>query len=343
MGILRSGGSVGLDIDTGIIRVVELKGKAKTVNLSAAGRIEIPSHVVEEGMVTDIDTVADALKELWKDARISSRDVTVGISNQGVLMRMARFPKLLEKNLAKAVRFQVGDYFPIPLDQLVLDFSLTGEVEGENGSEMEVLLVAARRDILERCLGALSAASLRPLVVDASSLALLRTLPEDRQSGNVALLDISNGRNGSLLIAEKGVPRLARVISQSPYDREMELIKGSRELVATTIDDDQEQIIDHRYFDEWVMALANEVRSSIGYYMSQRNTESVGTVILSGRGARFESLPVKLEEEMDISVEIIKPLVRLNGPVSGNYSFINNEEPDFAVSIGLALRGLESR
>ncbi|NPV72429.1 MAG: type IV pilus assembly protein PilM [Pelotomaculum sp.] len=348
MGFLKSGGAVGLDIDAGVIRVVELKGRARSAALAAAGRIEIPGGAVEEGAVADVEKVAGALKELWKDARIGCRDVIVGVSNQIVLMRIARLPKVPANKLDKVVRFQAGDYFPIPLEQLVLDFFLIGEVEGGDGPEMEVLLVAARRENLGGLLEALSAASLRPLVIDASSLALLRTLPGERQAGAVAMLDVSNGRNCSFMIAENGVPRLARSILQfQPNTAEKNraaLFNGisSGALVAAA-DDREEKTAGESGIDRWVAALANEVRSSIGYYLSQRNVEYVEAIVLSGSGARMAGLPEMIQEELDVPVEIIKPLAVLGGSVPGSCSFLYAEEPDFAVSIGLAMRGLEHR
>ncbi|MCL6638672.1 MAG: type IV pilus assembly protein PilM [Firmicutes bacterium] len=348
MALFKSGGSVGLDLDSGVIRAVELKRKAKNVVLAAAGRVEIPFHAVAEGIIADVDAVAGALKKLWKDSRISGREVTVGLSNQGVLMRMARLPKVPEKHLARVIHYQAGDYFPIPLDQMVLDFSLTGEVAGENGPEMEVLLVAARRDMLDRYLDVLSLASLRPLVVDASSLALLRVMPEEHQAKTAAVLDISSGWSCSLLIAEKGVPRLARDISQSlsPF-RETGRSPGPDEdvrgLAAAALDGDLPPAAAHGGDEGWLTALVNEVRSTIGYYHAQRSAEPVGLLFLSGAGARRANLPAVLEEELDLPVEVARPLAALNGPLPESCSFINTEEPDFAVCFGLALRGLESK
>ncbi|BAF59330.1 tfp pilus assembly protein, ATPase PilM [Pelotomaculum thermopropionicum SI] len=348
MGFLKSGGSVGLDIDAGVIRAVELKGRTRAAALAAAGRIEIPAGAVEEGAVADVEVVAGALKELWKDARIGSRDVIVGVSNQVVLMRIARLPKVPANKLEKVVRFQAGDYFPIPLEQLVLDFFLIGEVEGGDGPEMEVLLVAARRENLGGLLDALSAASLRPLAIDASSLALLRTLPGERQAGAVAMLDLSTGRNCSFMIAENGVPRLARSILQfqpaAAQKNPAGLFAGlgGGALVAAA-DDGGEKAADESGIGGWVEALANEVRASIAYYLSQRNVEYVEAIVLSGSGARMAGLPEMIQEELDVPVEIIKPLAVLGGSVPGSCSFLSAEEPDFAVSIGLAVRGLEHR
>ena len=121
MGLCSPSKAVGLEMDTGVLRVVEMKGTARTASISAAAQIEIPAHAVVEGVVVDVDAVADALGQLWSRARIKNRNVVLGISNQGVLMRLANLPRVPTKKLSQVLAFQAGEYFPIPLDQLVFD------------------------------------------------------------------------------------------------------------------------------------------------------------------------------------------------------------------------------
>ncbi len=366
MRLLKPSDSIGLELDTGVIRVAALKGDKQALSMVALWEITIPEDAVSEGVVADVDAVARVLEEFWTKTRIDSREVVVGISNQGVLMRLANFPKIPDNKLVQALRFQAGEYFPILLDEMVFDYAIMGEVEGESGPQLQVLLVAARRDLLDKSLQAIQMASIMPRVVDASPLALLRTLPAERLGGSVLLVDISNGLTTLLLVAA-GVPLFARVIPYSLKSYSCELGMPLEELLETVHQAapaaQEDRVEEHtacgdthgdvdagsppagREFVEqtggWESAMANEIRSSIGYYMAQSGAAVVDTVILSGRGARVAGLPEFIQKEIDVPVEIINPLVHFKNLNRVRGVDLQRKGPDFAVSIGLALRGLE--
>lgn len=339
MGLFRKTGVVGLEIDTGVIRAVELKGSPGKVTVTSAGRKEIPEAAVVDGVVVEVDTVARALEELWSEAQIGSRQVVLGVSNQGVLMRLASFPKVPESKLAQALRFQAGDYFPIPMNQLIMDHAVVGELKGESGPALEILLVAARRDQLDKSLEALKQARLLPIVVDASPLASLRTLGEEILSGTVALANISNGL-GTLLLVSAGIPRFARIIpvSLQLYSRELgvplsQMDRAFRRWHASSGD--------YSALGEWGLLVASEIGSSITYFLNQNNGDSVDRVLLSGRGARVGGLSSLMEDELGVPVKVIEPLAKVAVRPSRGVD-LESEGLDFTVSIGLGLRGLEA-
>lgn len=347
MGLFKTNSAVGLELDTGVIRAVELKGRFRSASLTAVETIAIPKEAVVEGVVANPEVVAEALKELWLKARLNSDAIILGISNQGVLMRMASLPKVAEKNLARVIYFQAGDYFPIPLDQMVFDFSVVGESTGESGALLEVLLVAARRDLLDKSLGALDRAGLKPLVVDATPLALMRTLPQEKLAGTVVLANIANGLT-VLMLATGGVPNIARVIPHSlqSYPGEADLfpaetVDSAARKVAVAVEEGVEQDDGRMALEHWGRALANEIRTTIGYYMAQRGDGTVDLVVLSGRGARIPDLPQFLTEELGVAVEVINPLTTITDKINFGGVDIQQAAPEFAVTIGLALRGLE--
>ena len=344
MRLFKPSGAVGLELDTGVIRAVEVSGTLRSSTLVKAGQVEIPPEAVVEGVIEDVEVVAGALNKLWSKAGFDSREVVLGVSNQGVLMRLANFPKMPGDKLAKMLRYQAGEYFPIPLEELVLDYAVAGEVRGETGAQMEVLMVAARQDMLGKHLQALFAASLTPKVVDASPLALMRTLPESRLSGTLILADVSNGMS-TLLLITGGVPRVVRMIPNVPQystgksDYILGAVLESAQQVASTLADERDP------GDLWSQrgaVLANEIKSSIGYYIARREAISVDCLFLSGHGAMLDGLPEFFASELGVQVEIINPLAGFKEPVQAQNIDWVSRGPAFAASIGLALRGLEN-
>ncbi len=326
----KSNSAVGIEIDTGTVRALELKGTVHSASVSAAGQVEIPIDAVDEGVVMDVDAVGEALKQLWGKESFSAKDVVLGVCNPGVIMRKANFPKAVEKKLGQVIRFQAGDFFPISLSEMVLDYSLLGEIDQEKGPELEVLLVAARRDTLEQNLAALAIAGLEPKIVDYSPLALLTVVPESSRSGTTVLVDINQGFT-TLLLAHQGIPRFSRVIPYSfsslvesgqPLADEKEALQE----IATAVDD-HINITGESFSGTWGTSFTGAIRSSINYYLSQQRGTHVDLILLSGRGALVDGLPELLQSELEVPVESINA----------------GKGPDFAVCHGLALRGLEAK
>jgi type IV pilus assembly protein PilM len=339
VGLFGDSGVVGLEIDTGVIRAVEVRGKNGSARIVAAGQVEIPENAVSDGVVMDVETVSNALNQLWSGAGLGSKNVVLGTFNQGVLMRLINFPKVPEDKLEQALRLQAGEFFPIPLSQMVLDFAVVGETDGEDGLQYEVLLVAAKKAQLEQSLKAILDSKLKPSIVDATPLALLRTLPKEKLTGTTVIVALSNGLS-SLLLSLDGVPRFARVmpVALKQYLNQLggSFTAGNEDAVAATLEAGNGDEI----FRRWGLSVAAEIRASISYYVKQDNFSEVDRIILSGRGARVIGLPELLAEDLGVPVEVINPVtnVAVADKLGINWDL---EGPNYAVSVGLALRGLE--
>jgi type IV pilus assembly protein PilM len=339
MGLFSNGSVVGLELDTAFIRAVEMKGKNGSSKVVAAGQVPIPKSAVVDGVVQDVDAVSEALNKLWAKSRFRTRNVVLGMFNQNVIVRLVNFPKVPRDKLEQALRLQAGEYFPIPLSQMVLDFAVVGETEGNEGAQYELLLVAARQVQLDVGLEALSKSKLFPVVVDAPPLAVMRVLSKEQLAGSVVLVDLSMGLS-TFALAIDGMPRFVRVMPVSLKQMvsklgDMENLSGDfHSHVAATMERKSEPGI----FDRWAMSVASEIRNSISFYIQQDSKSEVDRIVLSGKGARISGLAALLGEELGIPVEVVQPLnhVKMAGKSDADLN-----GPEFAVSMGLALRGLE--
>lgn len=305
---------MGLELDCDGMRVVKLKGSQDCCRIVTRDQAHLPPGAVVEGVVADVNAVADTLRELWHRTRIGNRRVVLGVLNQGVLMRLVNFPAVPRHQLARALRFQAGDFFPIPLEQLVLDFAVVGRAGGEQGTGQEILLVAAQREMLDPSLQALAKAGLKPAIVDFSLLALLRVLPANHEHRDLALLYISRGWGG-LLVVSRGVPRLARLLSQ--------------------------QVQWQAGISGWMLALVDAVSSSLRYYLTQSGAEQIQVIYTCGPGAGVAGLAELLQDALGVPVCSIDPQENRPGLISPG----DDQGRDgalFALSTGLALRGLEA-
>jgi type IV pilus assembly protein PilM len=174
---------VGLDIEAGSIAATEVSSNGR-VEVARYGITPLAPGVFREGEVADVDALAEALKELFGRHKLS-RNVRLGIANQRVAVRTLHLPPIENANeLETAIRFQAQDQIPMPLEQAVLDWEVVGHKTAETGERrIEVVAVAARRDMLGSVMEALNRAGLRPVGIDLSAFGMIRALAGGEHAG----------------------------------------------------------------------------------------------------------------------------------------------------------------
>lgn len=198
---------VGLDIEPGAIAAAMVApGGALTMTQTASA--PLAPNVVRDGEVADVETLAEALKALFHDHKLDRR-VRIGVANQRIVVRTLDLPPVeTEKELDAVVRFHAQDELPMRLDEAVIDFHALGVVETPAGPKQRVVLVAARRTLIESVVAAARTAGLRPEGVDLSAFAMVRALSD----GNPApTLFLAVGGLTNLAIAEAGNVVFTRV------------------------------------------------------------------------------------------------------------------------------------
>jgi type IV pilus assembly protein PilM len=170
----RGKGVVGLDIEAGSIAATELSING-SVNVEHFGIGPLGSGAVRDGEVHEPAELAEAIKGLFGAQKLP-RDVRVGIANQRVAVRTLRLPQIDNKDeLATAVRFAAQDHIPMPLDRAVLDWRVIPN-QAEGDLQMEVVVVAARREMLANLIEGCKRGGLRLVGIDHSAFALIRAL-----------------------------------------------------------------------------------------------------------------------------------------------------------------------
>jgi len=202
----RSAGAhlvTGLDIEPGQVIAAEVHLNGGVSVVRACG-VPIAPDVVRDGEVSDVEALTEALQKVFTEHKLS-RQVRVGVANQRIMVRTIELPPIADpKELEAAVRFKAQDEIPMPPDSVALDFQSLGVVETMSGPRQRVLLVAARRDMVERLLRALEGAGLRPEGIDLAGFALIRALhrPGSDPEAAVLYLHVSGLTN---LVVARGV------------------------------------------------------------------------------------------------------------------------------------------
>ena len=181
----KQGTVVGLDIGAGSIAAAEVITNGN-VRVGRTGVAPLAPGVTRDGEISDGDALAATLKELFAQTKLP-RNVRVGVANQRLVVRSIRMPQIDDrKELETAVRFQAQDHIPMPIEQSVLDWQVTGQRLGEDGRQMEIVLAAARRDMVSAIVSALEAAGLKPVGIDVAAFGMIRALSDELSASELA-------------------------------------------------------------------------------------------------------------------------------------------------------------
>ena len=377
MGRFRRQSAVGIDIDRGAIKAVQITPGGGGHTLQHVGYRRLPPGVVTDGEVADHDLLASELGEFWSSHSFKGKTVFLGLSNQKVVVRFLDFPRMSQEDLKSAIGFEAQDHIPMPMDEAVMDYVVLGPQE--EGSDLDrILIVAAQREMISRYTSVVRSAGLRPGGIDVKALSLVRsTLPRElsEDDGAVLLLDIGSELT-NLTVTQGVTPTLTRFIpggsnflAQSVADAtdlseeeaEQQLVNarvglGSNPPPEVPPEEDGEEtsetaetqeILDpamrydyRRGLEEAVQTLAEDVQRSIEYHYSQPESKDISQVVVSGEGALVFGIDGYLGELLGVPVARGRPLQS----VTSNKSNVSDEqlramEPVLAVAFGVAVEG----
>jgi type IV pilus assembly protein PilM len=314
------------------------------------GGVELPVDAVREGEVIDPHAVSNALVGLLKSAKISSKKVWLGVSNQRVVVRQLDLPWMEEAELRESLRYQVQEFIPIPVEEAELDVHIVGDFIREDGERMQrLLLVAGHRDMVASHVEVASLAGLRPVGVDLNSFAVLRAMGSTSvvDQGSQVLVDIGASVT-NVVVQEAGVPTFVRILVMGGDDITQALAVG-----LSVTDEDAERAKRHamigsdedvasRIVTEQAAHFVDEVRSSLDYYQSLPGSGRLTGVVLSGGGSMLRGLSDQLAGVLRLPVELGNPF----GTWSVKDTVHTDEDlaragPTLATAVGLALGGLQ--
>lgn len=191
--IWDEGIKIGLDIGTFSVKVVQMKDTVKGPLLQKVGYAQIPEppDAATEGAREQL--IAQTLEELWKRQGIKTRHVNLVISDPSVYLRHVRVPAVSQEELLKAIRWLAEKYTPFPIDDAIVDFQILPDKARTTDNQMDIILVAAQRKMIDKYLTILKKARLTPLGIGVTPFAVARALtvchpvPKDQM---VAVVDL---------------------------------------------------------------------------------------------------------------------------------------------------------
>jgi type IV pilus assembly protein PilM len=308
---------VGLELDPGHLAAAEVHVNG-AISLTRGVVAPLRPGIMRDGEVSDPAALTEALKALFAENELPKR-VRLGIANQRIVVRTLDLPPLDDPAaIAAAVQAQAPDHIPMPMNEAIVDHQPLGLVSSPSGGEkLRVVVVAVRREMIERITGSCRAAGLEIEGIDLSAFGMVRALARPDETAAVLYLNVAGLVNVAVanptgcLFTRAAAGGLDTMV-QTLVERRALTVEHARQwmqhvgLLAPLedIDGDAEVIAAVRaVLDEGVHQLADTVRNSLNFYRTQESSEPVERGVLTGPAVDVPGLAEKLSELLRLPIE----------------------------------------
>ena len=342
---------VGLDIGSRSIKAAQIVESKNGPMLKHFGIVDLAHGAIEEGTINDPEAVSESIQQLFKSYSIKENNVAVSIGGYSVIVKKINVQTMAEEQLQETIHFEAEQYIPFDISDVNLDFQILGENES-NPNQMNVFLVAAKKEMVNDYINLVNLAGLNPCIVDVEAFALQNTFETNYsfQNENIALIDIGASKT-SLNILKDNSSVFMRDVSLGCgqiNQKIMSLIECSFEEAeqlkyGDTPDkltpDDLKGIVSSVVAD-W----CTEIRRALDFFYSTYPEEQIKRIILSGGGANISEFRELLATEASAEVESMNPFQNVQlDKKSFDDAYVKQIGPQAAISMGLAMRKVDDK
>jgi type IV pilus assembly protein PilM len=335
--------TVGLDIGSGLVKVAVIDHSKKQPELVRVAVVPLLADAIVEGEVMDPGIVAEAIQSALAAAEVKGKQVVTAVGGRDVIIKKIQIERVKEQQARELMRWEAEQHVPFDMESVELDFQILDPED--DGVEMSVLLVAAKRELIESKLRILTDAGLEPGMVDVDAFALHNAFEvnyPDAMRGIVALVNIGHDVT-NINILENGVPILTRDITVGTR-RFREDLQRERGISA----DEAQQLLQgydrSPHLDAVLEGRGEEIavgieRAAAFLASSSRSAGQVRAIYTCGGGARIPGLSDTLADRLRLSVEQANPLTNLTIRDGALDNLVTDEVASLLMlPIGLAMR-----
>ncbi|MFO7749148.1 MAG: type IV pilus assembly protein PilM [Desulfobacteraceae bacterium] len=352
MGIRKKENLVGLDIGTSRIKVAEIKKSGKGYVLKKFGVQRVPEGSLEDGAIVDAKALASAVRTLFKAQKIRKKNIAVSTGGNSVVIKTITVPQASEKELQESIWFEAEQYIPYDLEDVNVDFQILGESEFSE-EQMNVLLVAVKKDIVAEFIDLVNIAGLNPCVIDVDTFAL-QNIYETVQEGDggkiTMLVDIGFSKLSINIIRGKSslLTRDSSFGVSQIVDRIVSAVDCTEQEAEAILEGSQKQVINQAHLDEIFSEMVSEwcaeISSVIQTFQSKSSEGDVEKILLCGGGASVPGFLQALAGEVAAEVSVFNPFdgMKLDSkrfPADG----LERVAPLAPIAFGLALRQMDDK
>lgn len=342
--------AIGLDIGSSSVKLVHLKGSKRGYVLEAFGLAPLPPEAIIDGALMNSSAVVEAIKELYAQAKIKTKQVAIAISGHSVIIKKISLPQMSREELEESIQWEAEQHIPFDVKDVEIDVEVLSEGDEISG-QMEVLLVAAKKDMINDYTAVVADAGLTPVVCDVASFAVQNCfeinyeLPTDETvvliNAGASVVNINVVANGITTFTRditmggnQFTEEIQKQLNVSYDEAEKLKIGGDSTELDSVIPQEVERVL-QGVADQ----MAGEIQRSLDFYAATAADSRIARVYLAGGTAKIPALFKTIEQRVGVPVEIMNPFKTIE---IDNRRFdpahMMEIAPAAAVGVGLALR-----
>ena len=337
---------VGLDIGSSSIKAVEVKpAKGESWELANVGIEYLPPEAIVDGQIMDSTTVIDAIHRLFAEYKIKTQEVATAISGNSVIVKKIQLPNMTEQELAESIHWEAEQYIPFDIQDVNLDYQVLDP--GAAGGNMDILLVAAKKDKINDYISVINQAGRNPVVMDIDAFALQNAYDVNYGAGPGRIVTLVNiGASQANINAIKG--------DSSVFTRDITTVGGNQytDAIQKDLSVSFEQAENLKtgqggqgmdsvmpIIDQVTETVLMEIQKTFDFFKATTSEDRIDLIVLSGGSARVVGLKDKMAERFDTRVELFDPFQSVGfSPKDFDADYLQEVGPACAIAVGLALR-----
>ncbi len=342
-GLGRAKRSVGLDIGSGVLKLAVVDHGKDEPQLEQAALRPLPGSAIVEGEVVDPGLVADTIRDLFAEVELETEHLVISVGGRDVIIKLIRMDRMDASDAREVIRWEAEQHVPFDMENVQLDFQIT-DPEGE-GLQMKVLLVAAKRELVDNKIALVREAGLEPKVVDVDAFGLYNALEAnypEAMDGICGLVNIGHDST-TVNILDHGVPVLTRDLSfgtrRLTQDLQRERGLTGEQAEAVLRGEREEDLTG--FLAERAQEVAQGVERASAFLESREVEEGMSRLYLCGGGVAVPGLPAALAEQMGLESQVASAVDGIQvkpDAVASLDDSLDDVGPMMMLATGLALR-----
>jgi type IV pilus assembly protein PilM len=346
----RRKNALGLDIGSSSVKLVQLKESKKGIQLATFAMAPLPSEAIVDGALMNATAVVETIQSMLAAQKLKNKEVAVSISGHSVIIKKISLPAMTQEELDDSIKWEAEQYIPFDVNDVYLDYQIL-QSRPEQG-QMDVLLVAAKKEIVDEYSAIVKEAGLDPVVVDVDCFTIQNAFEINYgypPGEAIVLLDVG-ASTININVISNGITTFTRDISMGgnqfteeiqkqlnvSYDEaEAYKLGGERGVDADSVVPQEVERVMQAVSEQ----MASEIHRSLDFYLATSSEGRMSKVYLSGGTAKVPSLARTIEDRVGVAVELIDPFKNIQiDPKIFNIDYINEVRPLASCAVGLGLR-----
>ncbi|MCD6526842.1 MAG: type IV pilus assembly protein PilM [Desulfuromonas sp.] len=338
---------IGIDIGASAVKLVQLQETKSGFQLKGLDREPLPAEAVVDSSIMDSSAVVMAIRDLIARNAIKSQDVATSVSGHSVIIRKISLALMTEDELENSIQWEAEQYIPFEMSEVFLDYHILGPDPNDQG-QMEVILIAAKKDFVDEYVSVVKESGLNPVIVDIDCFAIENiycSVYTDETANIVALIDMgASGIQVNVLKDSVSVFTREIQLGGSSYNEELQKKFGLNAQDAESlklgvdnlsVDTEAVQLVLQEVTDNLVL----EIRRSLDFFSATFDDDHVQKIYLTGGVALTTNILPSLADGLDVPVEILDPFSRMTvNEKDFDLDYVKSVAPFFSVAAGLATR-----